>query len=137
MTARTQLLEARRLAQLLLSATELSREIFAEIAGEIGVPFQVARALCLLEGKISMSELAAKFTCDKSYITPLADQMEEMGLIERVPGADRRTRLLSLTDHGVSVQAQLENQIALRSPVMASLTPTERSTLGRLLEKIY
>lgn len=137
MTSRTQLLEARRLAQLLLSATELSREIFAEIAGEIGVPVQVARALCLLEGDISMSELATKFTCDKSYITPLADQMEEMGLVERVPGPDRRTKLLTLTDHGGNVQAQLENQIARRSPVMVSLTSTERTTLGHLLEKIF
>ena len=137
MAARTQLLEARRLAQLLLSATELSREIFAEIAGEIGVPVQVARALCLLEGKISMSELAAKFTCDKSYITPLADQMEEMGLIQRVPGTDRRTKLLTLTTHGKETQTRLEAQIVLRSPVMVSLTPAERETLEHLLGKIF
>lgn len=136
MAARTQLLEARMLAQLLLSATELSREIFAEIAGEIGVPVQVARALCLLEGEIPMSELAAKFTCDKSYITPLADQMEEMGLIERVPGTDRRTKLLTLTPQGEDAQARLEAQIALRSPVMVSLTPAERETLEELLAKL-
>lgn len=136
MAAQSQLLEARRLAQLLLSATELSREIFAEIAGEIGVPVQVARALCLLEGKISMTELATKFTCDKSYITPLADQMEEMGLIERVPGEDRRTKLLTLTPHGEETQAQLEAQIALRSPVMVSLSKSERQQLEKLLSKM-
>lgn len=136
MSAQSQLLEARRLAQLLLSATELSKEIFAEISGEVGVPVQVARALCLLEGQTSMSELASKFTCDKSYITPLADQMEEMGLLERVPGVDRRKKLLELTPLGLTAQTQLEAQIALRSPVMVSLTPTERETLEQLLAKL-
>ena len=136
MSAQSQLLEAIRLAQLLLSATELSKEIFAEIAREVGVPVQVARALCLIEGPTSMSELASKFTCDKSYITPLADQMEEMGLLERVPGVDRRKKLLELTPLGLTAQTQLEAQIALRSPVMVSLTPTERETLEQLLAKL-
>jgi DNA-binding MarR family transcriptional regulator len=136
MPAHSKLLEARRLSQLLLSASELSREIFAQIAGEVGVPVQVARALCLLEGPISMSELATKFTCDKSYITPLADQMEEKGLLERVPGTDRRTKLLNLTPHGISVQTKLETQIAKRSPVMVSLTPSERESLEQLLARL-
>ena len=136
MSAQSQLLEARRLAQLLLSATELSKEIFAEIAREVRVPVQVARALCLIEGPTSMSELASKFTCDKSYISPLAEQMEEMGLLERVPGVDRRKKLLELTPLGLTAQTQLEAQIALRSPVMVSLTPTERETLEQLLAKL-
>lgn len=136
MTTPSKLLESRRLSQLLLVATELSREIFSQIAGEIGVPVQVARALCLLEDKLSMSELATRFTCDKSYITLLADQMEEMGLLERVPGEDRRTKFLALTPTGEDAQARLETQIALRSPVMAALTQSERKQLEQLLVKL-
>lgn len=127
---------ARHLSQLLLSAADLSRDIFAEIADEAGVPVQTARALCLLDSPAPMSQLATKFACDKSYITPLAAQLEALGLVTRTPGSDRRTKLLELTPHGISVQTALGNQIARRSPVIASLSDDERETLELLLTKL-
>ncbi len=137
MSSHGQLDAARRLSQLLLSAADLSREVFAEIAEELAIPVQAARALCLLEGAAPMSELATKLACDKSYITPLADQMEALGLLTRVPGNDRRTKFLEMTPQGKSVQAALEEQIALRSPVIASLDAEERDTLEKLLSKLH
>ncbi len=127
---------ARHLSQLLLAAADLSREVFAEIAEHIGVPVHLARALCLLQDAAPMNELATKLACDKSYITPLADDMESLDLVKRVPGKDRRTKLLALTPKGVAVRDALETQIALRSPVMERLNDVDRATLESILTKL-
>jgi DNA-binding MarR family transcriptional regulator len=128
--------EARNLSELLLSSTDLAREIFEQIAAGLGVPVSVARALCLLEKAEPMSALASKLRCDKSYVTQLTDQMESLGFVERVPGFDRRTKMIELTHRGKSTRDNLESQIALLSPAMNELTKAERQTLGLLLEKI-
>lgn len=136
MSSSNALATARHLSQLLLAAADLSREIFADIAEEAAVPVQTARALCLLDGAAPMTQLASKLECDKSYITPLANQMESLGLVARVPGSDRRTKLLALTSLGSSVQAALGEQIAQRSPVITALNADEREVLEQLLTKL-
>ena len=83
-----------------------------------------------------MNELSQKLACDKSYITQLADQLEELELIERVPGADRRTKLLSLTATGKRLRSKLAKAAGSQSPVMTSLNAEERATLSVLLRKI-
>ena len=128
--------EARNLSELLLSSSDLSRGIFAEIAGGLEIPVSVARALCTLENSESMSGLAVKLRCDKSYITPLTDQMEAMGYVKRVPGPDRRTKIIELTNKGQIARATLETEIAKLSPMMNRLTKSERETLRSLLEKV-
>jgi DNA-binding MarR family transcriptional regulator len=128
--------ESRNLSELLLSTSDLAREIFAEIAGGLEMPVSVARALCTLEKSESMSGLAVKLRCDKSYITPLTDQMEAMGYVNRVPGPDRRTKNIELTNKGQIAREKLEEEIAKLSPMMTRLTKSERQTLRTLLEKV-
>jgi DNA-binding MarR family transcriptional regulator len=128
--------ESRNLSELLLSSSDLAREIFANIASDLDIPVSVARALCLLEKPEPMSGLAVKLRCDKSYITPLTDQMESLGFVERVPGADRRIKMLELTSTGEATRDKLESQIARLNPVMTGLTKAERITLEALLKKV-
>jgi DNA-binding MarR family transcriptional regulator len=128
--------ESRNLSELLLSSSDLAREIFADIASDLDIPVSVARALCLLEKPEPMSGLAVKLRCDKSYITPLTDQMESLGFVERVPGADRRIKMLELTSAGEATRDKLESQIARLNPVMTGLTKAERITLEALLKKV-
>ena len=128
--------EARELSQMLIEAAELSKETFSQIASEVGIPVQLARAICLLEKSAPMSELANKLSCDKSYITPLADQMESLGLIERVPGEDRRIKLLELTPKGKRVRKQLSDRISKQSPVMVSLSESDRAVFEKMLRQI-
>ncbi len=127
---------ARDLSQLLLAAADLSREVFAEIARDLDVSVQHARALCLLDGTAPMAELATKLACDKSYVTVLTDQMEGLDLVKRILGIDRRFKLLELTPKGTALRQELEYRIALQSPVMVSLSALERGALERLLAKI-
>lgn len=136
MSADKTLAEARELSQLMIDAADLSKDVFSNIAQELNIPVSLARAICLLETPAPMTELAARLSCDKSYITPLADQMESLGLINRVPGADRRTKLLELTPKGKAVRKSLGEKVAEFSPVMVALNAAERAIFVKLLAKI-
>lgn len=130
------LAEARRLSQLMLETADLSKDLFAEIAHEVAVPVPIARALCLLENSASMTELAGMLACDKSYITPLADQMETLGLVQRVSGPDRRTKLLQLTDAGNTKREQIGDKVTQVNPIILALNPDERATFEAMLVRI-
>lgn len=127
--------ESRNLSELLLSSSDLAKEMYVEIAAGLGLPVSVARALCLLEKPETMSGLALKHRCDRSYITTLTDQMEDLGFVKRVQGDDRRTKFIELTKMGLETRNKLEAEIAQLSPLMTRLTKAERQTLSALLEK--
>src|SRR5262245_45572709 len=53
------------------------------------------------QGGFRMSDLAETWGCDASYVTTLADGLQERGLAERRPHpTDRRVRTIVLTDEG-------------------------------------
>jgi DNA-binding MarR family transcriptional regulator len=83
-----------------------------------------------------MRGLAQHLECDASNVTGLADRLEELGVVERVPGADRRVKLLRLTRRGATVRADLEDRVAAGSTVTAKLTALERTQLMGLLDKL-
>ena len=128
--------EARRLAQLLLGAAQRAQAEFAVIAAELTLPVAIARVICQLSEPIALHQLAAMMACDKSYITPLADQLEALGLGIRLPGPNRRSKVLQLTAQGEAMRMRLEAHIAARSPVMIALNECERDILSDLLAKI-
>jgi DNA-binding MarR family transcriptional regulator len=73
---------------------------------------------------------------DASYVTAIADQLEERGLIERRPHAsDRRIKSLALTDEGRRVRDQILVDLWTTVPSLAGLTVAERRELRRILEK--
>jgi DNA-binding MarR family transcriptional regulator len=73
---------------------------------------------------------------DASYVTAIADQLEERGLIERRPHpGDRRVKSLALTEDGRQIRAQLLDELWATVPVLDGLTDSERRELRRLLDK--
>ena len=136
MDSNKQMEVVRQLSQLLVLSADLSKNVFADIAASLNVPVQLARAVLLLEEPAPMSDLSQKLTCDKSYITQLADQLEDLELIERVPGTDRRTKLLSLTAKGQALRTKLALAAGSKSPIMKSLNDAERTQFAALLNKI-
>jgi DNA-binding MarR family transcriptional regulator len=136
MTTEKQLAQARELSHMLREAADHAKDVFSQIAADLGIPVQVARAVSMLEKSTPMSELANVFSCDKSYITALADQMECLGLIERVPGEDRRIKLLELTTRGKAIRSQLSDRVAKQSPVMLALSESERVEFEKMLVRI-
>ena len=71
-------------------------------------------ALHALDEPMSMSALAERLGIDASYVTTIADQLEERGLIERRPHpTDRRIKSLALTPEGRRLQDQPQSSCGL------------------------
>jgi len=83
-----------------------------------------------------MRDLAVHLTCDPSYVTALADQLEERGLVVRVAGSDRRVKLLELTDEGRALRASLGDAIAQGATIIKQLDEAARHQLSQLLERV-
>ncbi|MHA6526038.1 MarR family winged helix-turn-helix transcriptional regulator [Tessaracoccus sp. G1721] len=128
--------ETRGLAQLIVRVSEELKVDFAEAAEAAGLPAHLARAIVALSDPAPMRDLADHLACDRSYITTIADQLEERGLVERAAGADRRVKLLQLTPDGLEVRHRLSVEVAARSRVMKRLTPQQRGSLGAILEEL-
>jgi DNA-binding MarR family transcriptional regulator len=89
-----------------------------------------------LEHPTAMRALAEHLACDASSVTGLADRLEELGVLERVPGQDRRVKLLRLTSRGAALRADIAQRVAHGSTVTAKLSGSERGQLAALLDKL-
>jgi len=130
------MVEARRISALLVQVAEQAKAEFAASVTEFDLPLHLARAIMQLDEPAPMRELADSLACDRSYITGLADQLEERDLVSRVPGDDRRVKLLELTDRGRELRSSLADAVANSSMVLQRLTEDERRALEPLLLKL-
>lgn len=132
----TDLGEAHALSARLLEVAERARADFADVVGELGLTPLQARVVLFLEHPTAMRALADHLACDASSVTGLADRLEELGVLERASGQDRRVKLLRLTPRGTALRADLARRIARGSTVTAKLGRTERDHLAALLDKL-
>ncbi|WP_226363675.1 MarR family winged helix-turn-helix transcriptional regulator [Pseudonocardia abyssalis] len=115
------------------------RAVDEVVAGVPGGPrgYQVLAAAGRGEAGSQLA-LAQHLGVDRTVMTYLIDDLEGAGLVERRPDpADRRARLLSLTDDGSARLCAVER--ALRSAedaVLAPLAADERTVLRDLLARI-
>jgi DNA-binding MarR family transcriptional regulator len=128
--------ESRALSGRLFQVAERVRADFADVVGEVGLTPLQARTVLWLEEPSAMRALARHLDCDASNVTGLADRLEELGVVERVPGTDRRVKLLRLTPRGARLRADLVERVAAGSTVTAKLTAVERTQLMVLLDKL-
>jgi DNA-binding MarR family transcriptional regulator len=86
---------------------------------------------------VRMGDLAAHWGCDASWVTNLADGLQERGLAERLPHpTDRRVKTITLTAEG---RARRERALELLSEppsAFAALTAAEQRQLRDLLAKV-
>lgn len=135
-TSATKLAEAHALSARLLQVAERAMADFADVVAELGLTPLQARAVLWLERPSAMRGLADHLTCDASNITGLADRLEELGVVERIPGEDRRVKLLRLTRRGIALRADVVDHLARGSTVTARLTAAERTQLAALLDRL-
>ncbi len=128
--------EARDTAALLMHVTEQTLHNFEAAAAAYDLTVAQARALLALEGPAPMRSLAEHLRCDASYVTGIADRLEQRGLITRAARTgDRRIKLLQLTSAGRRLRRDLEAVMLETSPVMITLDASERALLRNLLAK--
>jgi len=96
-----------------------------------------AKALRLIDGSMSMKELGSRIHCDGSFVTAIADALEQRGLAGReIDRGDRRIKNLVLTPEGVALRTRLIDELFGDFPGIDSLDAPERRTLLALLRKM-
>ncbi len=92
-------------------------------------------AISMLDaGPMRMSDMAARMTCDASYVTAIVDRLEEVGLaVRRTSPTDRRVKEIALTAAGERVAAEV--RLAMDAPPSAidRLSPADLRALARLM----
>jgi DNA-binding MarR family transcriptional regulator len=84
-----------------------------------------------------MKDLAGEWRCDASYVTSLVDGLEERGIVERrAHPADRRAKVIALTDKGERVREEVLARMHEPPPCFDVLTAAEVRELRRLLAKV-
>jgi DNA-binding MarR family transcriptional regulator len=98
---------------------------------------RVKALLVLQRGPISLSELADAVRVDAPYATIIVDTLEERGLVERRHDpADRRRKLVELTETGVHMAERARRMHREPPPGFADLTAEELVALEALVERI-
>jgi MarR family transcriptional regulator, organic hydroperoxide resistance regulator len=107
------------------------------LAEEFGVPAFAAKALHRIDGSVTMKELGRRMHCDPSFVTMIADMLEQRGLARREPStADRRVKNLVLTPEGVDLKARLERAMLEQMPWCRALDVSEKSGFLSMTRKM-
>ena len=89
------------------------------------------------DGALRMSELAESWGFDASYVTALADGLQERGLAERRPHpTDRRVKTIVLTPAGRATRERALQLLSEPPSAFASLSAAEQRQLRDLLHKL-
>lgn len=84
----------------------------------------------------AQASLAAAIGADKTRLIPVLDDLQRRGLIEREPDpADRRVRLLGLTDEGRRVQGAVQAEIRAEEAKLLGATE-DREAFVRALRAL-
>jgi DNA-binding MarR family transcriptional regulator len=133
------------------NGSQLDQEIFdamAEFLGrlfqqgdalskEFGIPVFCLKALHRLGSPITMKELGEQLHVDRSFVTMIADTLEERGLARREPHpGDRRIKNLVLSEQGLALKQRLEAALLGQMPWSQTLGLTERASLLELIRKM-
>ncbi|WP_415854947.1 MarR family winged helix-turn-helix transcriptional regulator [Sinomonas sp. G460-2] len=109
------------LDELLRVAIEMRRHI-DEVGDQFGLSGPQVRLLLALDHPLRMNAAAEATACEPPHVTILAEQMERSGLLVRTRDpADRRARLLVLTDAGVRRREEVIPALLENAPVVSVL----------------
>lgn len=101
-----------------------------QIARRLGVPAFFLKALHQLDHPMAMKELGRRMHCDPSFITGIADMLEQRGLAVRESDpADRRVKRIVLTPAGEELKRQVEAEVVARVPWRQAMDTGARACL--------
>lgn len=129
---------AARAAWAVMCDLVLDYERRQEVSEAAGLPFSRVRALWRLAASPrTLGELAAALGIDPPNCTPVVDDLQKRGLVERRPNpADRRSKLVVTTTAGAEL-AKRAQDLWERPPVaLRDLTPDDLRTLARILSRV-
>jgi DNA-binding MarR family transcriptional regulator len=109
-----------------------------EVSDETGLSFGKTRALRrIAKQPMSMRELASLLGVDPPNLTPIVDDLERAGLVERTPHpTDRRVKLVVATRAGAAAAAQAEAILARPPAGLGALPAKDLKELVRILAEV-
>jgi DNA-binding MarR family transcriptional regulator len=114
----------------------VQRPRMLDIQAEYGLKPPQFFALQALDEPVPMSSIASILRCDRSAVTWITDRLEERGYVERRSDpADRRVKLLALTDEGRRVREEIRRRMATPPEALTRLSAGEQRELRDLLRK--
>ena len=129
-----------RLGQLLVVAASAAQTLASERLEPLGLSPRAWGVLSTLveAGPLTQIELATATATDRTAMVYLLDELEDQGLVERVPNPDdRRSYLIHLTTHGKQTQRNTAAELAQQADTLLKpLDPAERRQLISLLTRI-
>jgi DNA-binding MarR family transcriptional regulator len=115
----------------------LTSDRIGALLAKHGLTYATASALWAIDPAkppSSMKAMAERLFCNAPNLTFLAGQLIARGLVERtVDPADRRSRVLVLTEDGVRVRAEVMRHTLELTP-FANLDSDQLATLAHLLD---
>lgn len=125
------------LPSLLILLGDRLREAMFEAVSKEGLLPPAAVALRMLDEPLTMRELATRLSCDPSFITQIADALEQGGLAERRADlTDRRVKRLEMTAKGRRVRERISRTLVDHVGSIDALDAREQRELRRLLSKV-
>jgi DNA-binding MarR family transcriptional regulator len=105
------------------------------VSDRTGLSFNKLRALRrIAERSTSMRELAASLVVDPPNLTPVVDDLERAGLVERRPHpTDRRVKLVTATESGLALACDAQAMLDEPPLALAALGDDDLETLVRIL----
>lgn len=137
----TQPCDAIRLIDALMRAGKTIESRLDDALAPVGLTtsqWSLLRALAEVDEALPLGEIAARLACVKSNATQLADRLEALGYIVRVPNpADRRSTQAVMTDAGrEAYRAGADLVHAFEREHLQALSPGERTALDAYLARI-
>jgi DNA-binding MarR family transcriptional regulator len=122
--------------ELRIAVTRTARRLRTEGTLEAVTPSQYSVLAALKHSSSTLSALAERERVRPPSITRVVGALEERGLVERVVDpSDRRVVIVSLTDHGRSLIAEMrQRRTVWLSRQLADLEPGERQVLAQAAE---
>jgi DNA-binding MarR family transcriptional regulator len=116
----------------------LDHERRQEVSEAAGLPFSRVRALWRLAASPrTLGELATALGIDPPNCTPVVDDLEKRGLVERRPNpADRRSKLVVTTTAGAELAKRAQDLWELPPVALQTLTPDDLRTLSGILSRV-
>jgi DNA-binding MarR family transcriptional regulator len=117
----------------------LDNERRRDVSEQVGLSFGKIKALRRIAKRpMPMRELASLLVVDPPNLTPVVDDLEEAGLVERqAHPTDRRVKLVVATPRGAALALQADEILARPPAALGNLPPDELESLVRILAKIH
>lgn len=126
-----------RAAWLLMSDLVLDHERRRAVAEASGMTFSRVRAVRrVARTPLAMGALAEALSMDRPNVTVLVDDLEDRGLVRRMPHpTDRRAKVVEATKKGQALARRAEEILATPPAALGALDAQDLAALHRILRK--